>query len=364
MTTSVTNAPKPRARIKVVPEDFVVEEIPAYAPSGDGEHVYVRFTKRGLTTDAAVRAIAAAAGANARDAGVAGMKDKHAVTTQTISLLVPRGVSGDALIDRLNAASLDAITIHEAKRHGNKLKPGHLAGNRFTLRVRSIPRADIARVVADLERVAREGMPNAYGAQRFGRAGDNAERARAWLSGAWPAPRDPRLRRLLFSALQSAIFNAVLDARIQDGTWAVPQKGDLLKRRSSGGLFLCADVQEDRRRAESGEVSPTGPMVGVKMRWPEDAPGELERGVSARFLGETFDLADTKNLGEGTRRALRLWVEDLRVSHGPFDDDGEQEASVRVYFVLPKGAYATTVLGAAVELEADDERSARVERDE
>jgi len=354
---------KPRARIKVVPEDFVVEEIPAYAPSGEGEHVYVRFTKRGLTTDAAVRAIAQAAGANARDAGVAGMKDKHAVTTQTISLLAPRGVSPDVLIDRVTAASLDAITVHEAKRHGNKLKPGHLAGNRFTLRVRGIPRADVARVATELERVGREGLPNAYGAQRFGRDGDNADRARAWLSGQTAAPRDPRLRRLLFSALQSAIFNAVLDARIQDRTWAVPQKGDLLKRRSSGGLFLCADVQEDRARAETGEVSPTGPMVGVKMRSPEDAPGELERAVASRFLGESIDLSQTKSLGEGTRRALRLWVEDLRVNAGPFEDDGEQEASMRVYFVLPKGAYATTVLGAAVELE-DDERNVRAERDE
>lgn len=342
---------KPRGFIKTTPEDFVVEEIPAYAPSGEGEHVYVRFQKRGLTTDAAVGAIARAAGASARDAGVAGMKDKDAVTTQTISLLAPRGESPDALMARVRSAHVDGVTVLDVARHGNKLKPGHLAGNRFELRVRGVARERVAGVVAELERIGREGLPNAFGGQRFGRDGDNADRARAWLSGEAPAPRDPRLRRLLWSSLQSAIFNAVLDARVADGTWATALAGDLLKRRTSGGLFLCTDVQEDQERARVGEVSPTGPMIGVKMRAPEGTPGELERAIASRFLGEKFDLGTTKKLGEGTRRVLRLWIEGLRVEAGPFADDGEQHASLRVYFVLPKGAYATTVLGAALALE-------------
>lgn len=334
--------------IKSVPEDFVVDEIPAYAPSGEGEHVYVRFTKRGLTTEVAVRAIASAIGASSRDAGIAGMKDKDAVTTQTVSFLTPRGQSPDALAASARDVRVDGVVVHEATRHVNKLKPGHLIGNRFELRVRTIARVDLPRVVADLERVGREGLPNAYGTQRFGRAGDNAERARAWLTGKAQAPRDARMRRLLWSSLQSAIFNSVLDRRVADGTWATALEGDLLKRRTSGGLFLCADVQEDRARALEGEVSPTGPMIGVKMRSPEGAPAELEREVFLEHLGENFDLAATKKLGEGTRRVLRLWVEEMRVETELSEITREDVASLRVYFVLPKGAYATTVLGAAL----------------
>src|SRR5437867_4475339 len=104
----------PRGRIKVVPEDFVVEEIPLYEPSGQGDHLYVRFTKRGLNTDAAARAIGAALGVSARDLGIAGMKDKIAVTTQTISVPIPR--DGAATIEqRARELALDGITIHDAR---------------------------------------------------------------------------------------------------------------------------------------------------------------------------------------------------------------------------------------------------------
>jgi tRNA pseudouridine13 synthase len=344
-------SPLPRGVIKSTPEDFVVEEIPAYEASGEGPHVFVRFTKRGLTTDDAMRALARALGSDPREAGAAGMKDKHAVTTQTISLAPPRGETASAFAERAAKVEIDHITVHEAKPHTNKLKPGHLVGNRFTISVRDIARERVAEVIASLERVGHDGLPNAFGAQRFGREGDNAARARAWLGGSGPAPRDPRQRRFLWSALQSAIFNAVLDARVEDGTWASALEGDLLKRRTSGGLFLCTDVQADRARAAEGEVSPTGPILGVKMRSPEGAPAALEQRLVQQMLGESFDLAATKKLGEGSRRALRLWIEDLRVE--PLNDGASEEElqGLRVYFVLPKGAYATTVLSSAVALE-------------
>jgi tRNA pseudouridine13 synthase len=353
----MTTAPLPRGIIKRAPEDFVVEEIPAYEACGEGPHVFVRFTKRGLTTDVALRALASALGADPREAGIAGMKDKWAVTTQTVSLQTPRGETSIALAERAARVAIAGVTIHDAKPHTNKLKPGHLVGNRFKIAVHGIPRDAVASVTVSLERVAREGIPNAFGGQRFGRGGDNAARAKAWLGPEGrrdQAPRDPRMRRLLWSSLQSEIFNAVLAARVDDGTWATPLEGDLLKRRTSGGLFVCANVQEDRARAVEGEVSPTGPILGVKMRAPEGAPGELERAISARLLGEGFDLAATRRLGEGSRRGLRLWVEELAVEPLKGSDGGgaqEEDASLRVYFVLPKGAYATTVLAAAMALE-------------
>ncbi len=332
----------PSGRIKTRPEDFLVDEIPAYLPSGDGEHLYLHFTKKNLTTDAAVRAIAGALDVQARDCGVAGMKDKVGVTSQWISI----PAHDRSLDDRARALSLDGITIDDARRHANKLRTGHLAGNRFAIVVRRVPKDRAAEVVQGLERVGREGLPNAFGFQRFGRDGDNAERARLWLTGKERAPRDPRQRRFLWSALQSAVFNAVLEARVKDDTWATPLEGDILKL-STGGLFVCTDVQTDRERALTGEVSPTGPIVGVKMRAPSGRPAEIEREISARVLGEGFDLASTRALGEGTRRVLRLAVSEMRATV----ELSEQEASVRVYFVLPKGAYATTALAAAIRLE-------------
>ncbi len=344
----------PRGRLKQSPEDFVVEEIPAYAPSGTGEHVFVRFTKRDATTLDATRAFARALGCNPRDVGFAGMKDKRAVATQTISLQAPRGVDPKVLAERALALSLDGIAVHEASPHGNKLKPGHLEGNRFAVTVRDVARDRLGDVTAALDRVARVGVPNAFGAQRFGNAGDNAVRALAWLRGEEKGPREPRMRRLLWSSVQSAVFNEVLDARIQDATWTTPLAGDLLKLRSSGGLFACEDVPTDVERAARGEVSPTGPIVGARMRWPDGAPGELERRIAGERLGEGFDLASTRPLGEGSRRALRLWVEGMRWEIVD-DDPGHGAACMRVYFVLPKGGYATTVLGAALTVDETDE---------
>ncbi len=342
--------PLPHGTIKSTFEDFVVEELPAYEPSGAGEHVYVRFTKTDLTTLEALRRLARALGCDAREAGFAGMKDRRGVTTQTVSLHAPRGVAPADLAARAKAVEVEGLTVHDAAPHGNKLKPGHLAGNRFSIAVRDVPAERLGEVETSLARIEGAGVPNAFGAQRFGRDGHNAEKALSWLRGDTPGPRDPRIQRLLWSALQSAVFNAVLEARVADGTWTAALPGDLLKLRSSGGLFLCTDAQTDRARAGTGEVSPTGPIVGAEMRWPEGAPAELERRKVSELLGNGFDLDRTRRLGEGSRRALRVWVENLRweLERPPAGGTG---ACVRVYFVLPKGAYATTVLSAMFDVD-------------
>lgn len=346
----------PRGVIKSAPEDFVVEEIAAYEPSGEGTHLFLRFEKKGLTTDAAVRTITKALGIEMRDVGIAGMKDKVALTTQWVSVPAPPK-AGD-LEERAKALAIPDIRVLDAKRHGNKLKTGHLKGNRFDIVVREVPADAVAGVIASMDRFAKEGVPNAFGNQRFGKEGDNAQRARAWLTGKERAPNDPRLRRFHFSALQSAIFNAVLEARVADGTWNQPMLGDLLKKEDTGGIFVCTDVQADRERADRGELCPTGPMTGARMRSPEGDVKALEEGIAAPFL-EGVDLDRARALGEGTRRALRLRVTACSVSEvmnskgvpGEDENDNrEQTRSLRVQFVLPKGAYATTVLANAFDL--------------
>jgi tRNA pseudouridine13 synthase len=359
--TLVDDRPRAKGRIKQSPEDFVVEELPAYEPEGVGDHLFVRFTKRALTTDEAVRALARAASVQARDVGVAGLKDKVGVTTQTVSLPVPVDASAkQGFAERVRALALPGITIHTATLHPHKLRTAHLRGNRFAVTIRCIPEDRVDDVIAKLEAVGRDGLPNAFGSQRFGRAGDNAARALAWLTGKGRGPNDPRQKRFLWSALQSDLFNSVLARRVDEGTWNTPLAGDLLQKVDSGGLFACADPAVDSARAARGEVSPTGPMFGTKMRAPTGRPGELEREVFDERLGAGFDLARTKPYGEGARRGLCLRVADLtveRLVNRPDDvEKREQGGSLLVCFVLPRGAYATSVLGAAVDLEESGER--------
>jgi tRNA pseudouridine13 synthase len=342
---------KVRGRIKTTPEDFVVEEIGAYEPCGEGDHLFVRFTKRGLTTDEAVARIARAVGVPTRDVGVAGMKDKVAVTTQTISLPLP-SKGRDEVEARARALSLDGITLLDARKHKNKLRTGHLTGNRFAIVVRDIEPTRVDDVVSAFETVGRTGLPNAFGAQRFGRDKDNADRARAWLSGRAPAPRDGRLRRLLFSALQAELFNRVLDARVANGTWSTPVIGDLVQRRLSHAFFLWTGEADDEATLDT--PSPTGPMFGAKMREPEGETQELERAILRENLGEGVDLVAARALGEGTRRPLRLWVDELRIERLSASDSAGAGSGLKFYFVLPKGGYATSVLGTALALETTE----------
>jgi tRNA pseudouridine13 synthase len=331
----------PRATIRRTPEDFVVEEIPAYEPSGEGEHLYVRFTKTDLTTNEAVKRVCAGLGVDERGAGYAGMKDKRAVTTQTISLPFPRARSPEEAL-RLG---IEGIEVEAAKRHPHKLKPGHLRGNRFTIVLRDLSPDDVPLATGKLEEAGRLGVPNAFGPQRFGRDGDNPERALAWLAGRTPGPKDRRDRRLLFSALQAHVFNRVLDLRRASGTFRQPLMGDLIKKTDTGGIFHCTDPVTDEARAERGEIAPTGPIFGAKMRWPEGEPAKIEREMLRECVGDESAFDAHPELGEGSRRPFVLRVNELAAQ--PL---GEDPGALRVLFVLPKGGYATTLLNWAVTL--------------
>lgn len=334
--------------IRRTPEDFVVEEIPAYTPAGRGEHLYITFRKRGLTTPDALRLLARALDVDPRAAGAAGMKDRHAVTTQTASFPVPLARDAEAAAA---AIAIDGIEILGAARHDNKLKPGHLIGNRFTIAVREIDAALAGEVIARLAAIGRTGVPNAFGPQRFGRDGDNPARAFAWIAGQERGPRDKREQRLLFSSLQSLLFNRVLDRRVAAGTWATVIPGDVAKKHDSGGLFTVPaegpEFEDARARAEAGAVSATGPMFGCKMRRAEGEPGALEAEILAAAGLTAAHLEASRNHGEGTRRPLRLWVGEMDARVEP---EGPGKVSVIARFVLPKGGYATTVLSGACHL--------------
>lgn len=333
---------KPALTIRSSPDDFVVDEIAAYEPAGQGEHLYVHFRKRGLTTLDAVRVLAEKLGVSPRDVGTAGLKDRHAVTTQHASFPFP--IKRELPRAEELSSPDGSLTVLSLARHDNKLKTGHLRGNRFRLVLREIAEGDRAELRAAFARIGREGLPNWFGEQRFGRAGDNVEVALSWMRGASRPPRDPKVKRLQYSAVQSALFHRVLERRVAEGTWLRALPGDVLAKTNSGGLFTCHDPAVDQPRLDAREVVTTGPMFGERMRAAEGEALALEALALQESGIDPALFATWSRLGEGTRRPLALFPEELTVRD---PQEGEDPCSMVLNFVLPKGAYATSVLAEA-----------------
>jgi len=326
LTTSV---PPIEAKLKVSPEDFEVFEIPAYPPSGEGEHVFAHIEKRGLTTRDAVRALCEALGIEDREAGWAGLKDRQALTRQWISLA---GTSADAVMK----ARVDGVEVLEAAHHTSKLRTGHLRANRFVIRLHEFDPARMNDVREVLKQIEEHGLPNFYGEQRFGRDGDNADRALRWVRGSDRAPRSPFHRKLQMSALQSKLFNRDLSARVQSSTLGKVFAGDLVKKHTSGGLFIVEDVEDTQPRADAWELSPTGPIFGTKMRWPEGEALEREERLLADAELTPAHFAKWKRIAPGTRRFLRVPVPSLVAN--------AEDRTLHLEFTLPAGSYATILV--------------------
>lgn len=335
--------------LKSQPEDFVVEEIPAYQPCGDGEHLFLWIEKTNVPADQLGRHLATVLGITPRDLGTAGLKDTHAVTRQFVS--VPRRVES-----RLNAIDTDSIRLLDAKPHQNKLRTGHLRGNRFQVLVRgadfqpaghstdgqveNLPH-ELALAIA--ERLRQTGVPNYYGSQRFGNKNSTLKLGLKLLTeartGSDTEARKPNrrfLHRLALSAAQSWLFNNVLAERLQEGLLDRVLLGDIMQKCESGGLFDVRDVAVEQPRFEARETVLTGPMFGPKMKPAQHESAVREQRVLAAS-GVTLDgFRRFGQLAEGTRRPLLIWPEDLQVRA---TDDG-----LLFEFSLPSGAYATVVL--------------------
>jgi len=325
---------------KLVPEDFVVEELPAYLPSGVGEHLYLWVEKRGLSTRDALERLAGALGTNPRDAGAAGQKDRHALTRQWMSFLVKDTPAADAI------DAGPGVRVLTATRHANRLRTGHLRGNRFRLLLRDVDTDALPRAHAIADRLTAQGIANFYGRQRFGRNLDNALLGAALLGLAdhpelARAKRESFLKRLALSALQSELFNRCLAERLAAGTYDTALDGDVLRKRDSGGHFNTTDPATDTPRVRSQELDVTGPMPGPKER-PSAKGAALEQEnrilAAAGVPRESFAKAGSD--AEGARRPYRVPVEELVVSSEQHDG----APALRLVFALPSGSYATRVL--------------------
>ena len=346
----------PAARIKQQPEDFIVEELPLYEPCGSGTHTYLWIEKRGINTHDAVRRLAAVIGKRGADAGVGGLKDAVAVTRQWISF---EHVKENR--DALAAYATPELKVLALTAHGNKLKMGHLRGNRFTITLRladDMPDADEARnallerakfVCAQLKVL---GVPNYYGTQRFGRGEQNAALGRMLVRGdrdgfqrafneshGAARPPDRKLRNLLVNAFQSELFNRVLALRLSEMGRLLP--GDLACLHRNGAVFAvntAEDAAREQPRADALEISPSGPLFGPQMPNPTQRPLEVEAQVLAESGVTASDFGRREAESQpGARRSLRtVLMEDPLIE--------SVSGGVLMKFALPSGSYASVVL--------------------
>lgn len=380
--------------IKQRPEDFRVSELPLYPACGEGDHLFFRVEKRGLPTRGAIEIIARHMGVPAGQIGSAGLKDAQAVTDQWMSL---------EHADQARLGSLDEpnVRILEITRHNNKIRTGHLAGNRFAVRIRGIGARELPAAREILEILSRRGVPNWYTEQRFGERGMNpalggcivrsewdrfielylggpdpdepepTRRARELYDQgelqralrAWPRQyRDRRrvlqrlcqsggdarrgfgavdkfTKRFLVSAFQSELFNRVLIRRLDslDRVFA----GDWAVKTDSGGVFQVEDEAIEQPRAEAWEISPTGPIFGYRSRLADREPGQIEQAVlqEQQLQPEHFRKKGGHKM-RGTRRALRYRPEGAEIDAGR-DQHGP---FVEVRFAAGPGCYATSLL--------------------
>ncbi len=325
--TRAWGEPVLRAVLRAQPEDFRVVETLGYAPDGEGEHVLLIVRKRGLTTSQAADRLARYAGVSPRAVGYAGLKDRHALTEQAFTV----GLAGRDEPDWTNLTD-DDIEVLQHARHRRKLKRGALAGNRFVIRLRQVEGSHEA-IEARLQQIRAHGVPNYFGAQRFGRHGDNVAQARAMFAGKRVRRRE---RGMLLSAARSQIFNAVLDARVRAGNWNHAIDGELYCLAGSRSWFgpePASDVLLER--LAKGDIHPSGPLWGVGGSPAGGAAAELENAIAAshRELCEGLAAAGMAH----ARRALRLLPQALAWQW-------PAEGTLELTFGLPAGCYATTLI--------------------
>lgn len=324
-------------KIKQHPEDFEVEEIPAYQPCGSGAYAYLWIEKRAMGAEYLVRELARRLGILTGEIGTAGLKDRHAVTRQMVS--VPARVA-----DRVGGLDIEGLKVLKISRHGNKLRPGHLHGNRFRVLIRGVEPGASDRLEPIVRRLRETGLPNYYGRQRFGANGDNVRLGLGLLHNEPPPAtegrtvnlRNPFLRKLVLSSVQSALFNRYLARRQREGLMRKVLRGDVMCKWPAGGMFVADDVAAEQARFDKREIIPGGPIFGRKVFPAGGAAAGLEGAIlsEAGLTGASFK--PFGKLLRGTRRFNLVYVDDLAAHLEP--------EGVRLTFTLPAGSYATVLL--------------------
>ena len=330
------------ALIRSVPEDFRVCEEPLYEPCGSGEHAYLLIEKRNVAAGELIQYLSRTLGIAQRDVGVAGQKDKRAVTRQAVS--VPANCLSNVV-----SATDGSVKVLEVDFHTNKLRTGHLSGNRFEITLRrtdgrSFQSDDATNVRDRLKELEHKGFPNYFGTQRFGHRGKTITKGLSLIhanqngaSGGKTRGGKRFLNKMAISAVQSAIFNLVLGRRVSAGTFRHAQFGDVVCRRGGIKPFLFAEESD----SQIDDVIPMGPMPGPKMLIAlQDAKAAEMNAMQVLGLSDS-SFASLGKAAPGTRRRM---VEFPSATGTELSPDG----GLRCRFTLPPGGYATVLLAEVI----------------
>ena len=326
----VYGGPAGRGVIRASADDFQVVELLGFEPDGDGEHVLIQLRKRDTNTLWLAGQIATLAGVPRRDVSYAGLKDRHALTSQWFSVRLAGRPEPDWR--ELESAQVEVL---RAERHRRKLRIGALRGNRFHLSIRQLDGAPDD-LEARLHKIRTGGMPNYFGEQRFGQAYGNLEQADALFAGRL-GKVERKLRGLLISAARSQLFNEVLAERTAQANWDLPLAGDYMRLEGSSRSGFSIEEPDEAifQRCRELDIHPSGPLWGRGRPIVSGEALNLERGVLEPYAAWRNGL---EHVGlEQERRALRVAVADLDWS---FPD----RTSLRLAFSLPAGSYATVLL--------------------
>ncbi|PWI34607.1 tRNA pseudouridine(13) synthase TruD [Vibrio albus] len=325
--------PVAKAKLKVKPEHFIVKEELGYEFSGSGEHLMVRIRKTGENTTFVANELAKVCGVKSKDVSWAGLKDRHAVTEQWLSVHLPKGETPDFTAFEKQYPS---IQILETTRHNKKLRPGELAGNRFELTLSEV--TDTEEVMSKLAVVSEHGVPNYFGAQRFGRDGNNLTEARRW-GRENVRTRNQNKRSMYLSTARAWIFNQIVSSRIKNDQFNVLLNGDLVL---SGGELLSV-TQENKAELEqklvSDSVQITAALAGDNALPTTEAALQLEQPL----LDAEPDLMALirGNRMRHDRREMLLKPQQMQ-----YDSNGDE---VTLNFSLPSGCFATSVIRELIE---------------
>lgn len=326
-------------RIKKETTDFVVEELPLYEPAGEGEHLFVWIEKEDVAAYDLTRHLAKTLGISRNDVGMAGLKDRQAVTRQYVSIPVHAE-------KKLDDATTTNIRILKSARHRNKLKTSHLKGNRFSVLIRELGDSSMEKAQAIREEILKTGFPNYFGAQRFGQLGKNAKLGVDLLKGKKtrsdvPPSKRKFLLKMAMSAVQSALFNQIVAQRVEANQLRTALPGDVMRVNESGGLFVADEssgegVDSIQARLDANEITPTGPLFGPKMRNPSGEVLEKETELLKSFKIEMKSFINFRTIAPGARRPLFIRPEEIEITH--------HSEGMKFEFELPPGTYATVLM--------------------
>lgn len=327
--------------------DFVVDEIPLYEFSAEGEHLILHVRKKNLSTTEMIGIIARYLGIKNKEIGYAGLKDKNAMTKQYISL-------HKKYEDAMENFNHDLIKVLDKTYHNNKIRVGHLKGNRFFIRLKKVNPTDALKIDEALKNIDKQGMPNYFGYQRFGNDGDNHILGEKLAKGE-ARERNPRVKKLLINAYQSHLFNLWLSRRLEINSLIssfgvnelepllnLPKNeiqkmkeqkhpfklmsGDLMEHYPFGRVFEFSGDAHDMERFDRRDISVTGLLAGKRVK---------KASLFAREIEKDFDAEINE---DGARRYAWIYPTEIEGKFNPI------EAQYEMNFTLPKGSYATVLI--------------------